>query len=40
MESLLLLWTGRLAGLVGTVVCIVAAAVHLSGRDWRTGGFE
>jgi hypothetical protein len=38
MESLLL-WTGRLAGLGGTVVCIVTAAARLGGRYWL-GSFQ
>jgi hypothetical protein len=38
MKSLLL-WTGRSAGLGGTVLCIVAAATRLSGRYWL-GGFQ
>jgi len=33
METLLI-WTGRLAGLAGVVLCIIAGAVRLSGAYW------
>jgi hypothetical protein len=36
METLLL-WIGRLAGLVGVLVCAVAVAVRLSGAYWLAG---
>jgi hypothetical protein len=35
----LLIWTGRLAGLAGVVLCVIAGAVRLSGAYW-VGGFE
>jgi hypothetical protein len=33
METLLI-WTGRLAGLAGVVVCVIAGATRLSGAHW------
>ncbi len=33
METLLI-WTGRLAGLAGVVLCVIAGAVRLSGAYW------
>ena len=38
METLLI-WTGRLAGLAGVVVCVIAGAARLSGAYWL-GGFQ
>ena len=38
METLNI-WTGRLAGLVGVVLCVIAGAVRLSGAYWL-GGFQ
>jgi hypothetical protein len=33
METLLI-WTGRLAGLAGVVLCVIAGATRLSGAYW------
>ena len=33
----LLLWIGRAAGVAGVLLCIVAAAVRLSGAFWVAG---
>jgi hypothetical protein len=33
METLLI-WTGRLAGLAGVVLCVIAGAARLSGAYW------
>ena len=38
METLLI-WSGRLTGLVGVVLCVIAGAVRLSGAHWL-GGFQ
>ena len=38
MKSLLL-WSGRLAGLAGTAICVVAALTRVSGLYWL-GGFQ
>ncbi len=38
METVLL-WIGRLAGVVGVLVCLIAAAVRLTGAFW-VGGFR
>jgi hypothetical protein len=38
METLLIS-TGRLAGLVGVVLCVIAGGVRLSGAYWL-GGFQ
>jgi hypothetical protein len=35
----LLIWTGRLAGLAGVVLCVIAGAARLSGTYWL-GGFQ
>ena len=33
----LLLWTGRIAGVLGLVICVVAIAVRMSGTYWAVG---
>ena len=33
----LLLWIGRAAGVAGVLLCIVAAAIRLSGAFWVAG---
>ena len=33
METLLI-WTGRLAGLAGVVLCVIAGATRLAGAYW------
>jgi hypothetical protein len=38
MENLLI-WTGRMAGLAGVVLCLIAGAARLSGTYWL-GGFQ
>lgn len=38
MENLLI-WLGRGAGIVGTLVCVVAVLARLGGH-YRLGGFE
>jgi hypothetical protein len=38
METLLI-WTGRLAGLAGVFLCVIAGATRLSGAYWL-GGFQ
>ena len=38
METVLL-WIGRLAGLLGVIVCLVAAGARLTGAYW-IGGFQ
>ena len=38
METVLL-WIGRLAGLLGVIVCLIAAGVRLTGAFW-IGGFQ
>lgn len=38
METVLL-WIGRLAGVVGVIVCLIAAGARLSGAFW-IGGFQ
>ena len=35
----LLLWTGRMLGVGGVLLCAVAAAVRISGQYWL-GGFQ
>ena len=32
-----LLWIGRIAGVVGAVLCVVAVLVRLSGQFWVAG---
>ena len=38
MENLLI-WTGRMVGLAGVVLCLIAGAARLSGTYWL-GGFQ
>jgi hypothetical protein len=38
MENLLL-WIGRLAGLIGVLICAVAFAARVNGT-WTLGGFQ
>jgi hypothetical protein len=35
--EMLLLWIGRLAGLVGVVVCLIAIGARLAGMFWIAG---
>ena len=35
----LLLWLGRLAGVVGALVCVAAIAVRVGGQYWM-GGYQ